>query len=266
MNIPAHFFSFCITSSVVGLLMFASPNEAMATTKHAAVSRPPTISQEQHDQRLHHAKELLGKHYRHSSVRVGEDITKINFEIYRLTHERLPAKYKNDYQKVAQAIIDESYKYEFDPVFLVSIIQSESSFGPEMKGKFGEIGLMQIMPATGKWISERYGLKWKSAKRTLRDPVANIRVGAAYLDYLRERFDSHARLYIAAYNMGPKNVMSAQEKNIWPKDYATVVMKSYVEFYQAYREKKLKATNHVERGQADLILPKKSGTRETSKG
>jgi soluble lytic murein transglycosylase len=213
-------------------------------TESKTDSKPISLSQEQRQLRLHHAKELLGKYYRHSSVRVGEDISKINSEIYHLTQDRLPSKYKKQYQKVAQTIIDESYRYELDPVFIVSIIQSESSFAPETLGKFGEIGLMQIMPATGKWIAAKYGLKWRG-KRTLRDPSLNIQIGAAYLDYLRERFDSHARLYIAAYNMGPKNVKLAREKNIWPKDYAAMVMKSYVEFYESYREKKQSATKLI---------------------
>ncbi|MGE0529281.1 MAG: lytic transglycosylase domain-containing protein, partial [Bdellovibrionales bacterium] len=53
------------------------------------------------------------------------------------------------------------------------------------------------------------------------------------LDYLRSKFDSHARLYLAAYNMGQGNVGEALEKNVWPKDYPIHVMKFYVEFYSA---------------------------------
>lgn len=195
-----------------------------------------TLSCDQQKLRVRHAHELLGKHYRKSVAKTGESVSKINNEIYRWTRERLPEKSKKHYKKIAQAIIDQSHKYEFDPVFLMSIIQGESSFIPERKGSFGEIGLMQIKPSTAKWITSKYDLAWKGRKSLL-NPVINIQIGAAYLDYLRGRFDSHARLYIAAYNMGQSNVDSAQERNIWPKDYPVRVMKNYVEFYAALKSK-----------------------------
>jgi soluble lytic murein transglycosylase len=96
---------------------------------------------------------------------------------------------------------------------------------------------MQILPTTGEWMSGKAGLGWRGSK-TLRDPVQNIRIGAAYLAFLRDRFDMHARLYIAAYNMGQGNVDHAQAKNIWPKDYPGLVMRNYVEFYGELKEKR----------------------------
>ncbi len=190
-----------------------------------------TLSEMQRQIRLHHAQELLGKHYRKSVVRSGEKVSKINSQIYRWTKEMLPKKHRSKYQRVAQAIIDQAVKYEFDPVFLMSVIQGESSFNPDMLGKLDEIGLMQIRPATGEWIARKYGIKWKGEK-SLKDPVENVKIGAAFLSYLRERFDSHARLYLAAYNMGQRNVDNALEKNIWPKDYPVHVMSRYVQFYE----------------------------------
>lgn len=189
-----------------------------------------TVSSAQRELRLQHAHELLGKYYRKSAVRVGEKVTKINSMIYRWTRERLPSKYRKDYKKIAQAIIDESLKHEFDPVFLLSVIQGESSFNPRMHGALDEIGLMQIRPGTAEWISKKAGLTWKG-KDSLYDPVTNIRIGAVFLAHLREQFDSHAQLYLAAYNMGARNVASARERDVWPKDYPIHVMKLYVEFY-----------------------------------
>jgi soluble lytic murein transglycosylase len=188
------------------------------------------LSEVQREIRLQHAHELLGNHYKHSVVKKGEKVTKINKAIYRATRERLPKASRKQYKKVAQAIIDAATKYEFDPVFLLSVIQGESSFNPKMRGKLDEIGLMQIRPATAEWISKMYGMPWKGPK-SLFDPVTNIRIGAAFLAHLREQFDSHAQLYLAAYNMGARNVHRAQEQDIWPKDYPIHVMKLYVEFY-----------------------------------
>ncbi len=202
------------------------------------------LASEQARLRLEHSQELLGKYYGRSIVRYGESIPKINSEVYRWTKERLPSAFKKDSQKIAQAIIDESLKHEFDPVFLMSIIETESHFNPTILGGAGEIGLMQILPPTAKWMAAKAGLQWQG-KKTLEDPISNIRIGAAYLAFLRDRFDMHARLYIAAYNMGQGNVDSAQAKRIWPKDYPGLVMRNYVDFYERLKEKRSPAARHI---------------------
>jgi soluble lytic murein transglycosylase len=189
-----------------------------------------TASEAQREVRLQHARELLGKYYKKSVVRSGEKVTKINRMIYRWTREHLPRRHRRGYQRVAQAIIDESLRHEFDPVFLLSVIEGESSFDPRKRGALDEIGLMQIRPGTAEWIAHKEGIAYKGSA-SLFDPVVNIRIGAAYLSYLRGRFDSHAQLYLAAYNMGARNVAEVREKKIWPKEYPAHVMKFYVEFY-----------------------------------
>ncbi len=52
----------------------------------------PTLSEQQRDTRFQHARELLGSHYKHSAVRNGEQVKKINSRIYSWTRERLPKK------------------------------------------------------------------------------------------------------------------------------------------------------------------------------
>jgi soluble lytic murein transglycosylase len=203
---------------------------ALALGTQAVSAKTQYRSTVQHEVRIEHARELLGKYYKSSVVRKGEKVAKINGRIYKWTREHLPLKSRREYKRVAQAIIDESLRYEMDPVFLLSVIQGESSFNPNMLGALDEIGLMQIRPGTADWICKKLGLRYSGAQ-ALFDPVVNIRIGAAYMNYLRGRFDSHAQLYIAAYNMGVRNVANAQDKNIWPKDYPTHVMKVYVEFY-----------------------------------
>lgn len=225
------------------LNMVLVPNVSHATA-HATGGSIGGLSAEQARFRLEHSQELLGKYYGRSTVRFGETVPKINSEIYRWTKDRLPTAFKKDSGKIAQAIIDESLKHEFDPVFLISIIETESHFNPRVLGGAGEIGLMQILPPTAEWISAKAGLKWKG-KDTLKDPVSNIRIGAAYLAFLRDRFDMHARLYIAAYNMGQGNVDSAQAKKIWPKDYPGLVMRNYVDFYERLKEKRSSAARHI---------------------
>lgn len=202
-----------------------------ATLFSVGFANAKPLSTKQREVRLDHAKELLGSRYKKSTVKTGESIKKINKLVYATVKERLPAPFQNKREKVAQAIIDEAYKYKFDPIFILSVIQSESSFRPHLLGSFTEIGLMQIKPTTAAWIAKKMNLKYKGDK-DLFDPVKNIRIGAAFLSYLRDRFDSHAQLYLSAYNMGQGNVDQALEQNIWPKDYVGRVMRQYVDFYE----------------------------------
>ncbi|RYZ64726.1 MAG: lytic transglycosylase domain-containing protein [Proteobacteria bacterium] len=215
------------------VLALGTPGSAAVVKTH--ISKKNALSKAQREARLNHAKELLGSRYKRSVAMTGEEIPKINGEVYRLTKDRLPKKFRDQYQTIAQTIIDESLKNQFDPVFLMSVIEGESSWRPDKIGGVGEVGLMQIRPSTAEWIEKRQGLKWKGAK-TLLDPATNIRIGAAYLKYLRDHYDMHAQLYLAAYNMGQGNVASALDKNIWPKDYPIHVMRRYVEFYEAMAE------------------------------
>lgn len=213
---------------------------ATAARKPATVAKK-SVSAEQRESRLQHAQELLGKYYPHSVAKAGEGVLKINSLIYQWTKERLPKAYRSKYKQVAQTIIDESLRYGFDPVFLMSVIQRESRFNPATIGGVGEIGLMQIRPTTGKWIAQKFNMPWKGDKSLL-DPVMNIRLGSAYLNYLRDRFDSHAQLYLAAYNMGQNNVSNILERNIWPKDYPRHVMRNYVDFYSTIKDSNAKRT------------------------
>jgi soluble lytic murein transglycosylase len=81
-------------------------------------------------------------------------------------------------------------------------------------------------------MAKKIKMPWKG-EDTLRDPVANIKLGTAYIAWLREKFDNHSQLYLAAYNMGARSVNKALAKNVWPKDYPKHVMKRYIAFYRS---------------------------------
>ena len=179
--------------------------------------------------RVAHAKELLGKNYK-KVARATDDTRNIKKFVFKMTQKSLPKKWKSATSRVAHAILVEAARYGFDPIFLVSVIQTESAFNPVARGTSGEIGLMQLMPDTGKWIAGDFDIHWRG-KKTLADPVQNIRIGAAYLSVLREKFGSDGRLYLPAYNMGPTAVRHAVNQEIIPVDYAKRVMKKYLKNY-----------------------------------
>jgi soluble lytic murein transglycosylase len=238
-----------VLGQILVLILAFAPKQSAAKSKtpgravgsiSAAQEEPLSLSEMQRESRLTHAHELLGKYYKHSAVRAGENVKQINSKIYTWTKERLPKKYQSQYKQIAKTIIDEAAKHEFDPVFLLSVIQNESSFNPSMLGSLDEIGLMQLRPGTADWIAKKNGLKYKGAQ-SLFDPCVNIKIGAAYMDYLRERLP-HAQLYISAYNMGKRNVDRNVEDNVWPREYASHVMKYYVEFYETLKIARKKKT------------------------
>jgi soluble lytic murein transglycosylase len=181
--------------------------------------------------RVEHARELMGKRYERSVVKKGENQKHIEESIFHTVENKLPKGYKALSWSIAHAIMSESKKHNLDPFFVMAVIAGESSFNPRAKGPVGEIGLMQLRPKTGQWMAERTGLKWQG-ERTLRNPVENIRLGTAYLAWLREKFSNNGQLYIAAYNMGAKSVKNALGRNIHPKDYPKHVMKRYLAFYK----------------------------------
>jgi soluble lytic murein transglycosylase-like protein len=77
-----------------------------------------------------------------------------------------------------------------DAKLVRAVIQVESAYQPRARSPRGALGLMQIMPSTGR----RYGV------RNLYDPAANIEAGIKHLKALLGRFP--LALALAAYNAG----------------------------------------------------------------
>ena len=85
------------------------------------------------------------------------------------------------------------------------IARSESLFMRDVRSGAGAIGLMQLMPATGRQTARELKTPYRG-RDTLIDPVANIQLGTRYLANMFDRFDSHPALATAAYNAGPARV------------------------------------------------------------
>lgn len=93
-------------------------------------------------------------------------------------------------------IYHEARKHDLPPELVAAVVQAESRFKPTARSPVGARGLMQLMPATGKWMGAR----------DLNNPAQNIQAGTKYLKYLNERFDGNQENVIAAYNAGEGNV------------------------------------------------------------
>jgi soluble lytic murein transglycosylase-like protein len=93
-------------------------------------------------------------------------------------------------------IYQEAKKNEIRPELVAAVVQAESRFKPTARSGAGAIGLMQLVPKTGRWMGAR----------DLTNPAQNIAAGAKYLRYLSDRFDGNETKMIAAYNAGEGNV------------------------------------------------------------
>lgn len=166
-----------------------------------------SISPINEDARQEQAQELLGQYYPLSLARQTEYHPYLNYFLLKEVERGLGAKFKSYVPSLTEAIISESNQFGFDPVFVLSIIKTESTFNPNARGTSGEIGLMQIRPETAKWVAGKFDVEWKG-EGDLYDPVYNVKIGVRYFSLLRSKFAKTALYYIPAYNMGPRNVQN----------------------------------------------------------
>ena len=91
---------------------------------------------------------------------------------------------------------------DLDPALLYAIARQESRFIPDIVSSAGAQGLMQLMPATARWVAKQLGeASYRGGQIT--DIGTNTRFGAFYFRHCLDRLDSHAALAAAAYNAGP---------------------------------------------------------------
>ena len=95
-----------------------------------------------------------------------------------------------------QIIYHEAKKNDLPPELVAAVAHTESKFVPTARSNRGAVGLMQLVPKTGRWLGAL----------NLADPVQNIQAGAKYLKYLSDRFGGDNQKAIAAYNAGEGNV------------------------------------------------------------
>jgi soluble lytic murein transglycosylase len=88
---------------------------------------------------------------------------------------------------------------------LFAIARQESAFMHDVRSSAGALGLMQLMPATGRETATRAGMRINNDQELLR-PEVNIALGSRYLAQLLEDFNGNRAVAAAAYNAGPGRV------------------------------------------------------------
>lgn len=131
--------------------------------------------------------------------------------------------------QLSELIYHESLKYQYDPELILALVITESSFYNWSRSKMGALGLMQILPATGREVAAAQDIPWQG-KKTLFDPHLNIKLGTRYLAALHDRFGS-LEVALTAYNYGPTRVAKMQRQGVrLPQAYTRRILKIYERF------------------------------------
>ncbi|MEJ2413157.1 MAG: tetratricopeptide repeat protein [Anaerolineales bacterium] len=96
-------------------------------------------------------------------------------------------------------------EYELHPLLLFSVIRQESLFEGFVRSTAGARGLMQIIPSTGAERAEKEGWPPDYSDEDLYRPIVSIKLGTAYLSFLRNYFEGDLYAALAGYNAGPGN-------------------------------------------------------------
>lgn len=148
-------------------------------------------------------------------------------------------------------IIAEAARNTGLPVTLIqAIISKESGGDPTAVSNRGAIGLMQVMPDTGKSIKPG----------DLFDPKHNIEVGTKYLKYLLDRFGD-LETALAAYNTGPTSVAEGRIDSE-ARNYAREVLRLRQSLDHGMRLSGVSSISVPSRptGQASVEAPAPGGT------
>lgn len=117
-------------------------------------------------------------------------------------------------------------------MLVLAVIEVESRFQYSAISPVGARGIMQIMPDTGKFLTDTLGREdgvkpVAYRPESLDDPIVNIRMGVYYLHDLRKQF-RNLNLTLIAYNAGPSELQNRLENNQeFSQDYATLVLDAY---------------------------------------
>lgn len=93
-----------------------------------------------------------------------------------------------------------------NPFLVAGLIREESVYDPLAVSPVGALGLMQIMPDTGRRLARAAGLTDFTVDQLLTSEI-NITLGIRYLAGLLERFAGNEAYAVAAYNAGPEAVI-----------------------------------------------------------
>ncbi len=108
---------------------------------------------------------------------------------------RYPAPYRDSLQsRILENNLEEAWVY--------GLMRQESRFVTQAKSTAGAAGLMQVMPATARWVAQKLGMK-DYRKELISQLDVNLKLGTYYMKNVLSSFGNNPVLASAAYNAGP---------------------------------------------------------------
>ncbi|MEM7016579.1 MAG: transglycosylase SLT domain-containing protein [Pseudomonadota bacterium] len=101
-----------------------------------------------------------------------------------------------------QEITNYAHKRKLEQAWVYGVIRQESAFMQSVYSHAGAMGLMQLMPSTGRYLARKARLRL-SNKRQLMEVDTNLKLGTLYLRELLDTFKGSHILATAGYNAGP---------------------------------------------------------------
>ncbi len=130
-----------------------------------------------------------------TTPRVREQFLPSSLHAQTFTVERVKEQFFTTHVPYGSIIYRESVRNGLSPELVAAVIEAESDFRPRLVSSKNALGLMQIVPETGRLMGAE----------DLFNPGENIAAGTKYLRYLFDRF-SDQRIALAAYNAGEGNI------------------------------------------------------------
>ena len=109
-----------------------------------------------------------------------------------------PKPYWNDLKRSSES-------NGLDPYLVASLIRQESEFNPNAVSRANAVGLMQLLPKTGKLVAKEVKLKRYNASQ-LYTPAVNLQLGTRYFRGMVDKFGGSFEYALAAYNAGSDRV------------------------------------------------------------
>jgi soluble lytic murein transglycosylase len=108
----------------------------------------------------------------------------------------------------AEQIRTAAERQGLDPMLVAGLIRQESAFQPRSVSRAKAIGLMQVLPGTGKRLARQLRMPYSRAK--LFEPEYNLRLGTKYLADLIAMFGGEVEPALAAYDAGEDRIAGWQ--------------------------------------------------------
>ena len=122
--------------------------------------------------------------------------------------DALRLSYPQGYSEIVKKY---SQLYGLDKNIIFSIMREESRYQTDVVSPAKAIGLMQLIPNTGRTTAKELGIKDYNKKK-LYDPDTNIRLGSYYFKKVLDEFDGNVFFALGGYNAGPHRIHEWQKR------------------------------------------------------